>query len=74
MKALHTTNAQNAKHNHKRVRSVMRLTGIVTVVLCFVALLQEPPSMPRVDSRIPRLLEASKIVAGDLLAEVKTWL
>jgi hypothetical protein len=74
MKALHTTNRQNANHSHVRVRSVMTLAGIVTVMLCFVALLQEPRSMGRIGARVPRILETSKIVAADLLAEVKTWL
>jgi hypothetical protein len=74
MKALHTTNTRKANISPERVRSFMTLIGIVTVILCFVALLQEPRSMGRMDTRIPRLLETSKIVAADLLAEVKAWL
>ena len=73
MKTLHTINTRNANNNHQRVRSAMILTGIVTVMLCFVALLQEPPSVKRMDARVPRLLETSRIVAADLFAEVKTW-
>ena len=74
MKALHTTNSRNANHSHQRIRSVMTLTGIVTVMLCFVALLQEPRSVERIDARVPRLLESTQIVAAGLVAEVKTWL
>lgn len=74
MKALHTTNTRNANHSLERVRSVMTLTGILTAMLCFVALLQEPRAMEGRDAGLPRLLETSKIVATDLLTEVKTWL
>lgn len=74
MKTLHTTNTRNANHNHERIRSFMTLIGIVTVMLCFVALLQESRAAERIDTRVPRLLESTQIVAAGLVAEVKAWL
>ena len=70
MKSLHTTNARNANHKHERVRSLMTVIGIMTVILCAVVLLHEHPSM-RTSARVPRLLETSKIVVADLLVEVR---
>lgn len=74
MKTLHTTTTRNTHLSHTRIRSIAILTGIVTAILCLVALRQEALSTERMNVDVPHLLETSKLVAADLLIEVKTWL
>jgi hypothetical protein len=73
MKTIHTTD-RNIISNHARVRFVLTLAGIVIAVLCSLALWQEARSAERIDTRVPHLLEFSRLVATDLVGEVKTWM
>ncbi len=74
MKTLHTTTIQNTSVSHARMRSLAIFTGMVIAILCLVTLLQEVRSTEGMDARIPQLLQSSKILAGNLLMDVKTWL
>jgi hypothetical protein len=71
MKMFHTTNTRNVPASHGRVRLVLAVVGIVTAVLCAMALLQDVRAAEPLDARAPRLLEISKIMASDLVGEVK---
>ena len=74
MKTLNTTTTRNTNLSHTRIRSVAILTGIVTAILCLVALRQEAHSTERMNVNAPQLVQTSKIVATDLLMEVKALL
>jgi hypothetical protein len=74
MKAIPTMNAQNANLNHKRLRSLIIFAGIVIMILCFAAVLQEPHSLPNVWGRVFALVDKSQIIAADLFTNFRTFL
>lgn len=74
MKTLHTTTTRNANHSHQRVRSFLTLAGVVTAMLCLIALLHEARAAEHMETKVPRVLETSRMVAVDLLGQIKTLL
>jgi hypothetical protein len=60
--------------SHARVRFALTLAGIVIAILCLLALGQDLRSADRVDSRAPRIFAFSKVVATNLVSEVKARL
>ena len=71
MKTIHTTTERNIINNPSWIRSALTVAGIVIAVLCLLALWHEAGSTERMDTRAPHLLEFSRLVATDLVTEVK---
>jgi hypothetical protein len=74
MKTIHTTTDRNIINNPAHIRSVLTVAGIVIAILCLLALWHEAGSTERMDTRAPHLLEFSRLVATDLVSEVKAWM
>jgi hypothetical protein len=70
MKTPDTTINHNATINQSRVRLLLTLAGIVTAVLCSIALRYDGPSALRMDVGLPHLFDTSKIVAAGLFGDV----
>jgi hypothetical protein len=73
MKTPHTTD-RNIISNTAAIRSALTVAGIVIAVLCLLALWHEAGSADRMNTRAPRLLEFSRLVATDFVSEVKAWM
>jgi hypothetical protein len=73
MKTLHTTD-HNIINNTSHIRSALTVAGIVIAVLCLLTLWYEAGSSERMDTSAPHLLEFSRLVATDLVSEVKAWM
>ena len=71
MKTLHTTHPHHVTATHARIRLALAVVGIITAVLCAMALLQDVRATTTSETKPPRLLQISKIVASDLVGEVK---
>jgi hypothetical protein len=71
MKTIHNTSkAQNKSHIRARVRSVLTVVGIITAIICSVVLLQDSHSAERAEVGVPNLMEASRFITADVLANV----
>lgn len=68
MKTPLNTSTQNLNHTRERVRLAMTVAGIVTAIICSVALLSETPFM-QLEVSMPRM-GAPKIVTADLPVKI----
>ncbi len=71
MKTLHTINTSNVTVSHASVRLILAIVGIVTAVLCAIALMNDVRAAELFQARIPRLLELPKIMVADFVSHVK---
>jgi hypothetical protein len=69
MKTLDTSNTRNFKASH--IRMILAVVGILTAVLCAMALLQDVRAAELLNTRAPHGLEISKIMDSDLVDNVK---
>lgn len=74
MKTLHATINSQVTDSRARIRFVLTLAGILTAILCSMALRQEVRTSEGIDRTSPRVVEASRIIVAGLVGEVKAWL
>jgi hypothetical protein len=74
METIDTTTPLNRTASKNRVRLLLTLAGIVTAILCSMTLLQEVRSSKPMNAGVPLLMKSPKIVAVELIGEVKAWI